>query len=348
MEAFQNLGFWETLLVTVVLSALPLVFILLYALVTIYLEMKVAAHMQDRLAYMRTGWHGVLQPIADFIKLLQKEDIISVAADRKLFILAPYIVFMGTYAAYAAIPFSSIFIGSNIDLGAFFIVAVSSLVVVGILMAGWASNNKWSIFGAVRSAAQMVSYEIPTALALLIAVMITGSLNLQEVTQFQSGGIQNWLIFGGPLPLLQKILVIPFTVITFLILFVASLAEVNRTPFDLPEAESELVQGYFTEYSGMRWALFYVAEYANMFLVAGVAVALFLGGWESPFGSFLSGPIWGMFWFVIKGMVLVFVQIWLRWTLPRLRVDQLMYISWKVLTPFLFVCIIAIGLILVL
>jgi NADH-quinone oxidoreductase subunit H len=348
MEAFQNLGFWGTLLVTVVLSALPLVFILLYALVTIYLEMKVAAHVQDRLAYMRTGWHGVLQPIADFIKLLQKEDIISVAADKKLFILAPYIVFMGTYAAYAAIPFSSIFIGANIDLGAFFIVGISSLVVVGILMAGWASNNKWSIFGAVRSAAQMVSYEIPTALAVLVAVMITGSLNLQEVTQFQAGGIQNWLIFGGPLPLLQKILITPFTFITFLIIFVASLAEVNRTPFDLPEAESELVQGFFTEYSGMRWALFYVAEYANMFLVAGVAVALFLGGWQSPFGSFLSGPIWGMFWFVIKGMVLVFLQIWLRWTLPRLRVDQLMYTSWKVLTPFLFVCIIAVGLILVL
>jgi NADH-quinone oxidoreductase subunit H len=348
MEAFQNLGFWGTLVVTLVLSALPLVFILLYALVTIYLEMKVAAHVQDRLAYMRTGWHGVLQPIADFIKLLQKEDIISVAADRKLFILAPYIVFMGTYAAYAAVPFSSIFIGANIDLGAFFIIGVSSLVVVGILMAGWASNNKWSIFGAVRSAAQMISYEIPTALAVLVAVMITGSLNLQEVTKFQDGGIQNWLVFGGPLPLLQKILITPFTVITFLILFVASLAEVNRTPFDLPEAESELVQGFFTEYSGMRWALFYVAEYANMFLVAGVAVALFLGGWTSPFGSSFSGPIWGMFWFVMKGMVIVFVQIWLRWTLPRLRVDQLMYTSWKVLTPFLFVCIIAVGLILVL
>jgi NADH-quinone oxidoreductase subunit H len=348
MEAFQNLGFWGTLLVTIVLSALPLIFILLYALVTIYLEMKVAAHVQDRLAYMRTGWHGVLQPIADFIKLLQKEDIISVAADKKLFILAPYIVFMGTYAAYAAVPFSGIFIGANIDLGAFFIVAISSLVVVGILMAGWASNNKWSIFGAVRSAAQMISYEIPTALAVLVAVMITGSLNLQDVTKFQEGGIQNWLIFGGPLPLLQKILITPFTFITFLVLFVASLAEVNRTPFDLPEAESELVQGFFTEYSGMRWALFYVAEYANMFLVAGVAVALFLGGWQSPFGSFLSGPIWGLFWFVMKGMVLVFFQIWLRWTLPRLRVDQLMYTSWKVLTPFLFVCIIAVGLILVL
>ena len=348
MEAFQNLGFWGTLLVTVVLSALPLVFILLYALVTIYLEMKVAAHVQDRLAYMRTGWHGVLQPIADFIKLLQKEDIISVAADRKLFILAPYIVFIGTYGGYAAIPFSSIFIGANIDLGAFFIVAVSSLVVVGILMAGWASNNKWSIFGAVRSAAQMISYEVPTVLAMIVGVMITGSLNLQDVVKFQAGGIQDWVVFGGPLPLLQKLLISPFTIVTFLILFVASLAEVNRTPFDLPEAESELVQGFFAEYSGMRWALFYVAEYANMFLVSAVAVSFFLGGWGSPFGSALSGPIWGFFWFVMKGMVLIFLQIWLRWTLPRLRVDQLMYTSWKVLTPFLFVCILGVGLILVL
>jgi len=348
MEAFQNLGFWETLLVTVVLSALPLVFVLVYAIVAIYLEMKVAAHVQDRLAYMRTGWHGVLQPIADFIKLIQKEDIISVAADKKLFILAPYIVFIGTYGGYAAIPFSSIFIGANIDLGAFYIIGVSSLVVVGILMAGWSSNNKWSIFGAVRSAAQLVSYEIPTALAILVGVMITGSLNLQEVAKFQAGGIQDWVVFGGPLPLLQKLLILPFTLIAFLSLFVASLAEVNRTPFDLPEAESELVQGFFTEYSGMRWALFYVAEYANMFLVSAVTVSFFLGGWGSPFGSALSGPIWGFFWFVLKGMVLVFIQIWIRWTLPRLRVDQLMYTSWKVLTPFLFVCIVGVGLILVL
>lgn len=348
MDELQNLGFWESILITVVLSALPIVFILLYALVTLYMEMKVAAHMQDRLAYMRTGWHGVLQPFADIIKLLQKEDIISSAADRKLFILAPYVVFIGTYGAFAAIPFSSIYIGSNIDLGAFFIVAVSSLVVVGILMAGWASNNKWSIFGAVRSAAQMVSYEIPTALAILVAVMITGSLNLQEVTKLQAGGIQDWVVFGGPLPLVQKLLILPFTLITFVILFTASLAEVNRTPFDLPEAESELVQGFNTEYSGMRFVMFYLAEYANMFLVSGVTVALFLGGWASPFGSFLSGPIWGLFWFVAKGMVIVFLQIWIRWTLPRLRVDQLMYTSWKVLTPFLFVCIICVALILVL
>jgi NADH-quinone oxidoreductase subunit H len=220
--------------------------------------------------------------------------------------------------------------------------------VIGILMGGWASNNKWSIFGAMRSAAQMVSYEIPTALAILIAVMITGSLNLQDVTKFQEGGIQNWVVFGGTLPLTQKLLLIPFTVVTFLILFTASLAEVNRTPFDLPEAESELVQGFNTEYSGMRFAMFYLAEYANMFLVSAVAVSLFLGGWSSPFGSVMSGPIWGLFWFVVKGMVLVFLQIWIRWTLPRLRVDQLMYTSWKVLTPFLFVCIFGVGLILVL
>ena len=338
----------ESLIVTVLLSALPLVFILLYALVTLYLEMKVAAHIQDRLAYMRTGWHGVLQPFADILKLLQKEDTIPSAADRFLFILAPYIVFIGTYAAFAIIPFSSDYIGSNIHLGVFFLIGVSSLVVIGILMGGWASNNKWSIFGAIRSAAQMISYEIPTALAVLIAVMIAGSLNLQEITKFQDGGIQNWLLFGGPLPLVTKLLLLPFTFITFLILFVASLAEVNRTPFDLPEAESELVQGFNTEYSGMRFAMFYLAEYANMFVVSALAVTLFLGGWSSPFGEFMSGPVWGVFWLIGKAMFFIFLQIWIRWTLPRLRVDQLMYTSWKVLMPFLFVCLFAVGLILVL
>ena len=336
------------IVLTVILSALPLVFILLYALVTLYMEMKVAAHMQDRVAYMRTGWHGVLQPFADILKLLQKEDTIPDAADRFLFILSPYIVFIGTYGAFAIIPFTSNYIGSDINLGVFFLIGVSSLVVIGILMGGWASNNKWSIFGAMRSAAQMVSYEIPTALAVLVAVMIAGSLNLQDVTRFQDGGIQNWLLFGGPLPLVKKLLLIPFTLTTFLALFTASLAEVNRTPFDLPEAESELVQGFNTEYSGMRFAMFYLAEYANMFVVSAVAVCLFLGGWSSPFGEFLSGPVWGIFWLIAKAMFFVFLQIWIRWTLPRLRVDQLMYTSWKVLIPFLFVCLFAVGLILVL
>ena len=331
----------------VVLGALPLVFVVLYIIVILYFEMKVAAHIQDRLAYMRTGWHGTLQPIADVFKLLQKEDIVPASADQVLFRLAPFVTFGGTYAAFAVLPFTSIYVGSNINLGVFFLVAVSSLVVAGILMAGWASNNKWALFGGIRSAAQMISYEIPTALAIVVAAMITRSLNLQEITSFQHGGIQNWVVFGGPLPLTQKLLILPFTLVTFVIMFVASIAEVNRTPFDLPEAESELVQGFNTEYSGMRFAMFYLAEYANLFLVSAVAVSLFLGGWSSPFGAFLDGPVWGIFWFVMKATFFVFMQIWLRWTLPRLRVDQLMYVSWKVLTPWLFVCILAVGAILV-
>lgn len=335
-------------LVFLIGAAPPLIFILLYALVTLYTEMKVSAHIQDRVAYMYTGYHGILQPVADILKLIQKEDTVPDSADKFLFRLAPYLVFIGTYAGFAVIPFSSAYMGSNIDLGAFYLIGASSIVVIGLLMSGWASNNKWSLLGAMRAAAQLVSYEIPTALAVLVAVMITGSLNLNEVSKFQDGGIQNWVVLGGPLPILQKILLIPFTLVTFFILFLAGMAEVNRTPFDLAEAESELVQGFNTEYSGMKFAIFYLAEYANMFLVSAVAVSLFLGGWSSPFGSFMSGPVWGVFWFIMKGMFFVFVQIWMRWTLPRLRVDQLMYTSWKVMTPFLFVCIFAVGLILVL
>ncbi|MCX6120850.1 MAG: NADH-quinone oxidoreductase subunit H [Ignavibacteriales bacterium] len=346
MEFIQTL-LANQLLVSILLSTLPLVFIVLMVLVVLYTEMKVAAHIQDRVAYMRTGWHGVFQPIADMLKLLQKEDIIPTKADKLLFRAAPFIAFTGTYVAYAVLPFSSIYIGSNINLGAFFLVAAGSLVVIGILMAGWASNNKWSLFGGIRSAAQMISYEIPTALAVIIVVMITGSLNLQDVTKFQDGGIGNWIVFGGPLPWTQKLMLMPFTFVTFLIMFVASIAEVNRTPFDLPEAESELVQGFNTEYSGMRFAMFYLSEYANLFTVSAVVVSLFLGGWSSPFGAFMSGPVWGVFWFVTKAYMFMLMQIWLRWTLPRLRVDQLMYVSWKVLTPWLFVCLLAVGLILV-
>jgi NADH-quinone oxidoreductase subunit H len=346
MEFIQTL-LANQLLVSILLSALPLVFAIVYVLVVLYTEMKVAAHIQDRVAYMRTGWHGVLQPIADMVKLLQKEDIVPTKADKLLFRMAPYIVFAGSYATYAVLPFTSIFMGSNINLGAFYLIAVGSLVVIGILMAGWASNNKWSLFGGIRSAAQMVSYEIPTALGVIIVVMITGSLNLQEVTRFQDGGIGNWIVFGGPLPWNQKLMIMPFTLVTFIIMFVTSIAEVNRTPFDLPEAESELVQGFFTEYSGLRWGMFYLSEYANLFMVSAVVVSLFLGGWSSPFGTFLSGPVWGMFWFIAKAYFFVFMQIWIRWTLPRLRVDQLMFVSWKVLTPWLFVCLIAVGLILV-
>lgn len=337
----------EPAVTALLLALLPLAFILVYALVVLYGEMKMAAHIQNRLAYMENGWHGTLQPFADMLKLLQKEDIIPAAADKFLFILAPYLVFVGTYASFAVLPFSSGYIGSNIDLGIFYLVAVSSLVVVGLLMSGWASNNKWSLFGALRSAAQLVSYEIPGVLAILGVVMIYGTMNMQSMTQMQEGGIQNWLILGGNFPLVQKLALIPFVFVLFIIYLVSSMAEVNRTPFDLPEAESELVQGYNTEYSGMKFAIFYLAEYANLFLVSAVVVVMFFGGWSSPFGSFMSGPVWGGFWFVLKGMFFVFFNVWLRWTLPRLRVDQLMYVSWKVLTPFALVCIVAVGFIMV-
>ncbi len=316
-------------------SVLPIVFVLGYALVAMYLELKVSAHMQDRLGPMRTGkWHGWAQPLADVFKLLQKEDTIPNAADKLLYILAPLLVFVGSYAAYAAIPFSPAYIGADINLGVFYIIAVSAIVVLGILMAGWSSDNKWSLLGAMRTAAQLVSYEIPSSLAVIAVIMVAGSLNLNDVCAAQTGWFWNWFIFGK----------FPFLFITFIIYFIASLAETNRAPFDIPEAESELVAGYHTEYSGMRFAFFYLAEYANMFTVAAIASVLFFGGWNSPFGTFMSGPVWGAFWLITKGMVLVFIQMWLRWTLPRFRVDQLMYLSWKVLTPFALVNLVAVGL----
>ncbi len=329
LDVLQN-----EILVYVLMAILPLLWIIPFALGAVWLERKVSAHMQDRLGPMRTGgWHGWSQTIADILKLIQKEDIIPAAADRLLFILSPYVAFVGSYAAFAAIPFSAAYVGSEINIGLFYIISISSLVVIGLLMAGWSSNNKWSLFGAMRSAAQIVSYEVPIAISLLAVIMVTGTFDLQEINVAQSGPIWNWFIF-------QKF---PFLFMAFFIYFVASLAEVNRTPFDIPEAESELVAGYHTEYAGMKFALFFLAEYANMFAVSAIAATLFLGGWNSPFGEFLSGPVWGLIWFLGKGMALIFVQMWLRWTLPRLRVDQLMYVGWKVLIPFSFVCILGVG-----
>jgi len=321
-------------LVYSLMTLVPLLWIIPFALFAVWWERKIAAHMQDRLGPMRTGgWHGWAQTIADILKLIQKEDIIPTAADSRLFTLAPYVVFIGAFAAYAAIPFSAAYVGSEINIGIFYIIAVSSFAVIGLLMAGWSSNNKWSLFGAMRSAAQIVSYEIPIALTLLAVVMVVGSFDMQEINKAQSGSVFNWFIF-------QKF---PLLFTAGLIYFVASLAEVNRTPFDIPEAESELVAGYHTEYGGMKFALFFLSEYANMFAVSVIAATVFLGGWNSPFGEFLSGPFWGAFWLIAKAMGFVFVQMWLRWTLPRLRVDQLMYVGWKVLIPFSFVIIMGVG-----
>lgn len=341
-------GLMTDVLTVVVYCAIPLVIILLYALVAIYVEMKGSAFLQDRLGPMRTGPYGLLQPLADILKLIQKEDTTPDDADKKLYNLAPFVVFLGAYAAFAALPFSAAYIGARINTGVFYIVAVSSLGVVGLLMAGWGSNNKYSLMGAMRAVAQIVSYEIPAGLAILAVVMVAGTMDLQTITKLQDGGIQNWFLFGGPKDVAgfggwSSLALMPFMMIAFISYIVASLAETNRVPFDIPEAESELVAGYHTEYSAMKFALFFLAEYANMFAVSAVAAVLFLGGWSSPFGDVLGGPAMGFLWFIGKAIFFVFVQIWIRWTLPRLRVDQLMHICWKVMIPFGMATVLAVG-----
>ena len=292
----------------------------------IWFERKVAAHIQDRLGPMRVGWHGVLQSFADGLKLVFKEDIIVTGADRFLFKLAPFIVVMGAFAGFAVLPWGDGLVVSDLNIGLLYVIAITSFGAIGILMAGWASNNKYALFGGMRSAAQMVSYEIPTAILILAVVTQVGSLNLQDVIAAQQGGFgsfTNWFIFR----------MYGLYAIAFVLFFICGLAETNRNPFDIPEAESELVAGFHTEYSGIRFAMFFLAEYAAMFLVAGLAVVLFLGGWVGPV---FDGPLT----FFIKTLILVFVQMWLRWTLPRLRVDQLMAVCWKYLIPMAFVVLV--------
>lgn len=304
----------------------------LVVLFLVWLERKVSAHIQDRLGPMYVGgWHGWAQTLADALKLLLKEDIVPASTDRHLFKMAPFIVFLGAFAAYVVIPFGASSFVTDLNIGVLYVIAAGSLSVIGIIMAGWASNNKYSLYGGMRAAAQMISYEIPSAIALMTVIIPVGSLSMIDIVNAQKGGILHWFVFRNP-----------FTFLGFIVYFIGSLAEVNRTPFDIPEAESELVAGYHTEYSGMRFAFFFLAEYANMFLVASVATTLFLGGWTSalPIGpQLVPGPIL----FFLKALVIIFVQMWLRWSLPRLRVDQLMYLSWKVLLPISLVLVMGVG-----
>jgi NADH-quinone oxidoreductase subunit H len=322
---------WLPVLVSCVLIFALLALAVLFM---VWLERKVSAHIQDRLGPMYVGgWHGWAQTLADSLKLLLKEDIIPDSADKLLFKMAPFIVFLGAFAAYVVVPFGVKSYVADLNIGILYVVALGSLSVIGIIMAGWASNNKYSLFGGMRAAAQMISYEIPAAIAIMTVIILAGSLSMTEIVEAQKGGILHWFIFRNP-----------FTFLAFIVYFTASLAEVNRTPFDIPEAESELVAGYHTEYSGIRFAFFFLAEYANMFLVASVATTLFLGGWTPILPSsiapqFLPGPI--LFFF--KALLLIFIQMWLRWSLPRFRVDQLMYLSWKVLLPVSFVLVLGTG-----
>ena len=302
----------------------------LLPLVLVLAERKVSARFQNRTGPMRVGPWGTLQTLADGVKLIFKEDFIPPQGDKFLFLLAPYIIFACSFAVFAAIPFSQNILVSDFNIGIFYIMAISSVIVMGVIMAGWSSNSKWSLLGSLRSAAQIVSYEIPLGLSILTIVMLVESLSMQEIVATQSNGIFSWLIFRSP-----------FTFIAFFIFFISSIAEVNRTPFDLPEAESEIVAGFHTEYSGMRFALFFIAEYANMFAVSAIAVTLFLGGWEGVLPGYdILGGFPG---FVIKSLALVFLMMWLRWTLPRLRVDQLMNLCWKYFIPIAFFNILGTG-----
>ncbi len=320
------------LLTQLVFAGLVLmVFVAPFAGILSWVERRIAARMMDRVGPNRVGPQGFLQWLADGIKSILKEDIIPTAADAPLFRLAPYLVFSGMFAAFVAIPFSSSLIVADLNVGIFYILGITSIVVIGILMSGWASNNKWSLLGGMRSAAQIVSYEIPAGLAILVVILVSGSLSMQEIIRAQGAYPWQWFLFDNP-----------FMPIAFLTLFIAALAEGNRTPFDIPEAESELVSGYSTEYSGMRFVFFYFEEWANIYLIGAIGTTLFLGGWQIPEPvrnwAVGTGPVLlhllEFLTFFTKAAILVFVVIWIRWTLPRLRVDQLMTLSWKYLTPF--------------
>lgn len=298
-----------------------LVFVVIFL---VLMERKVLAWLTVRKGPNRVGPGGWLQTFADAVKLLFKEDIMSCKTNKILFTLAPIIVFAPIMIIYGLMPFTEHLVAINLAVGLFLVFALSSLTTVGIVLAGWSSNNKYSLLGGMRSAAQAISYEIPLVICVLSVAVLSGSLNLLDVVKAQSGGLFSWNIwpsFGG-----------------FVVLFICSIAEINRIPFDLPEAESELVSGYNTEYSGMKFALFFLAEYAAMFIISVLIATLFLGGFTSPLGFYLTNipaliHIEQAFWLVAKVYTLIFVIIWIRGTLPRLRADQLMAFSWKFLLP---------------
>lgn len=343
----------DSLFIYILVPVAIFLFIALFTLFAVYAERKIAGFVQDRLGPMETGKFGLLQTFADILKLLQKEFITPAAADKVLFALAPVIIFVAVFIGFSVVPWAPDFMPANVHTGLFFIMAVVSIDAIGILMAGWGSNNKYSLLGSIRAISQMISYELPVGLSLIAAVMITQTLNLNEIALNQGilatqdiyflgfwkvndiGGILGWHIFQAP-----------HLLVSYVVFFIATLAECNRAPFDIPEAESELIGGFHTEYGGIRFAFIFLAEYAMMFLVAMLGVVIFLGGWNTPLpnigsvrlADWTTGLYWGIFWTLIKSLTIVAIQIWIRWTLPRFRADQLMTLCWKILIPVAFAC----------
>ncbi len=329
MNITKNIHEWlfslmpETTASIVEMVLIAIVYLLLFAVAGLYLvllESRVAAWFQLRLGPNRVGYQGLLLTMADALKLVSKELTGTIKADKFLYNLAPYFVIVTALMAMSLFPFTKELHAFDINIGIFFLIAISSIGVIGILLAGWSSNNKFALIGAMRSGVQTISYELSVGLSLLTMVLMTGSLQLSEIVEVQKNG---WLIVQGHIP----------AVIAFMIYMIAGTAETNRAPFDLVEAESELGAGFHTEYSGMKFAYFFLAEFINMFIIAAIATTVFFGAYLSPFGITESIPLLGVFWFLIKTLAIIFLMMWFRWTFPRLRIDQLLVLEWKYLLP---------------
>jgi len=325
LKAVMSPG-WATFAEYVIIGLIFLIFYAILGLFLVYAERKVCAFIQNRLGPNRVGPLGIFQTIADLIKLLMKELVPIKNADKLLFNIAPFIVIIASFMAIASIPFARGLQALDFNIGVFYIVAVSSLGVVGILLAGWSSNSKYSLIGAMRSGAQVISYELSVGLSLLTVVVFAGTMQLSEIIESQANG---WWIFKGHVPALTA----------FIVFLIASTAETNRGPFDLAEAESELTAGFHTEYSGIRFAFFFLAEFMNMFIVASLATTVFLGGWMPL--HFGTGGVFNrimdfippVVWFFVKTGIVIYIMMWFKWTFPRLRIDQLLTLEWKYLLP---------------